>query len=413
MENSALTLIGPFKQVITLTNAPIRGAIKNDELSILENAGIVTKDGMIQEIGSYEELASKHTEVSDWYINQDMIAFPGFIDSHTHLCFGGSRHLDYSARNEGVSYIEIARRGGGIWDTVTKTRAAESTELYEQAAQRIMLCARNGVTTVEVKTGYGLNVEEEVRMLEVIQKLASAAPLDVVSTCLAAHIKPKDFEGGNEEYLSYLGSELLPKIKERDLSNRVDIFVEEDAFTVEQSRTYLNFAKELGFEIIIHGDQFSPGGSKLAVEMGALSVDHLEASGEAEIQALAKSEVVATVLPGASLGLGITFSPARKLLDAGACLAIASDWNPGSGPMGDLLTQAAILGAYENLTDAEVFAGLTFRAAKALGYEDRGRLAPGLLADLCAFEASDYREILYHQGQLKPRHLWKNGMMIF
>ena len=413
MENSDLSLIGPFRQVVTLADAPLRGAIKNDELVIIENAGIVSKDGVIQEIGDYEELSAKYSEAPAWYINEEMIAFPGFVDAHTHLCFGGSRHLDYSARNEGVSYLEIARRGGGIWDTVLKTRKASSTDLYERAALRLIQCARNGVTTVEVKTGYGLNVEDEIRMLEVIQTLDEESPLDVVSTCLAAHIKPKDFEGGNEEYLSYLASKLLPIIKEKDLTERVDIFVEEDAFTVSQSRKYLEQAKELGFHITIHGDQFSPGGSGLAIEIGAQSVDHLEASGSAEIEALSKSEVVATVLPGASLGLGIGFSPARKLLDAGACVAIASDWNPGSAPMGDLLTQAAILGAYENLTDAEVFAGLTFRAAKALGLEDRGRLGAGFIADVCAFETSDYRKVLYHQGQLKPRHLWKNGTMIF
>lgn len=406
-------LIGPFRQLVTLADAPLNGKVGNDQLSIIQNGGILSDGGIIHEVGSYEDLASNYAKAATWYINEDLVALPGFIDSHTHLCFGGSRHLDYSARNEGVSYLEIARRGGGIWDTVVKTRNESSENLMAASQQRLIQCARNGITTVEVKTGYGLNVEEELRILEVIKRLDEEAPLDLLPTCLAAHIKPKDFEGDNVEYLDYLSDELLPLVKERGLAKRVDVFVEEDAFNVEQSRTYLEKAKALGFQITIHGDQFSPGGSSLAIEMGALSVDHLEASGPDEIEALGKSEVVASVLPGASLGLGIGFSPARKLLDAGACMAIASDWNPGSGPMGDLLTQAAILGAYENLTDGEVFAGLTYRGARALGLHDRGRLSKGLITDLCAFSASDFREILYHQGQLKASHLWKNGKMIF
>ena len=165
----------------------------------------------------------------------------------------------------------------------------------------------------------------------------------------------------------------------------------------------------MGFELTLHADQFTPGGSEVAVTCGALSADHLEASGPSEVQALAQSDVVATALPGASIGLGCDFTPARALLDAGACLAIASDFNPGSAPMGDLLTQASILGAFEKLANAEVLAGITYRAARALGLSDRGRLLPGMKADLAVFPTDDFNEILYHQGQLRPSLVWKNG----
>jgi imidazolonepropionase len=185
----------------------------------------------------------------------------------------------------------------------------------------------------------------------------------------------------------------------------VDIFVEEGAFTVENALIYLNNAKKMSFDLTVHADQFSTGGSEVAVKMGAVSADHLEASTEYKIKLLADSNTVAVALPGASLGLGMPYTPARKLLDAGACLAIASDWNPGSAPMGDLLLQAAVIGASEKLSTAETFAALTYRAAKALNLHDRGILAPGKRAHLQVYPCSDYREILYNQGSLKPNQV--------
>jgi len=188
--------------------------------------------------------------------------------------------------------------------------------------------------------------------------------------------------------------------------------VEESAFSPAEIIPYLRAGKAMGFELTLHADQFTPVGSEVAISCGAISADHLEASGPEQIQALAQSDVVATALPGASIGLGCDFTPARSLLDAGACLAIASDYNPGSAPMGDLLTQASLLGTFEKLTNSEVLAGITFRGAKALGLEDRGRLLPGMKGDLTVFPADHFNEILYHQGQLRPAHVWKNGACV-
>ena len=232
---------------------------------------------------------------------------------------------------------------------------------------------------------------------------------DLVATCLAAHILPKEFNGLGADYLEHVLNDLLPVIKKENLAARVDIFIEESAFNTTNAMDYLRAAKQMGFDVTAHADQFTTGGSEVAVHVGAVSADHLEASGEREIKRLAASETVAVALPGASLGLGMGFAPARKLLNAGACLAIASDWNPGSAPMGDLLMQASVLSAYEKLTTAEVFAGLTFRAAKALNLHDRGTLEKGKLADFQAYICDDYREILYQQGKLKPGRVWKKG----
>ncbi len=207
--------------------------------------------------------------------------------------------------------------------------------------------------------------------------------------------------------------ELFPVLLEENLTKRIDAFIEKGAFDAKTILPYLKKAKEMGFQLTLHADQFTTGGSEIAVACNALSADHLEASTDKEIQLLAGSSVIATALPGASLGLGCAFAPARKLLDAGGAVAIASDHNPGSAPMGDLLTQASILGAFEKLSNAEILAGITFRAAAALDKQDRGVLQKGFLADFIIFSTPHYNEILYHQGTLKPEKVWKNGKQVF
>ncbi|MEL6720755.1 MAG: amidohydrolase family protein, partial [Bacteroidota bacterium] len=266
--------------------------------------------------------------------------------------------------------------------------------------------------TIEVKSGYGLSVDEEHKMLKAIQLANEETIVDLIPTCLAAHIFPKDFDGKITDYLQEISEKLFPKILTEKLCNRVDAFIEEEAFSRSIIRPYFEKAKQLGFDLTVHADQFHTSGSEVAIEFGAVSADHLEASTDKEIALLAKSEVIPVALPGASIGLGCDFTPARKLLDAGTSLAIASDWNPGSAPMGNLLTQAAILGTFQKLSNAEVLAGMTFRAAAALKLKDRGRLQQGKLADIVAFPTEHFNEILYHQGQLKPSRVWKAGVSV-
>ena len=407
-------LIGPFRQVLTMDHLPLKGALSDDHLEVLRDAGILMQDGIIISILPFHQYLTNEPEcdIEIEYLDGDYTLIPGLIDAHTHICFAGSRAMDHAMKLSGKSYLEIAALGGGINNTVSKTREAGFDELLDLTRERAIVALKNGVTTLEVKSGYGLDIQNELKMLRVIKALDQQLDMTFVSTCLAAHTVPSDFARTPESYLRWILNELLPIVRKENLSNRVDIFVEKSAFGRNESDVYLQAVKELGFDITVHADQFTTGGSELALKWNASSADHLEASTSKEIELLAQGDTVAVCLPGASIGLGEPFAPARKLLDAGAMVAIASDWNPGTAPMGDLLLQASVFAAYEKLTTAEVFAGITFRAAKALNMPDKGILKSGNQADFIAFPTADYREILYHQGMMKPEMVWVKGNRI-
>ncbi len=409
-----LQLIGPFTQLITMAGLPEKGPISDEKMGIIPNGGVLMNYGVILKVGEFDQLYKnvKQNSIDLIEFEHEAVALPGFVDPHTHLCFAGSRANDYAKRISGKTYLEIANEGGGIWQTVQDTRAADKDQLFDDTLKRGKSLLHTGITTAEVKSGYCLNFEGELKMLKSIKKADEHTEIDLISTCLAAHMKPRDFDGNTEEYLSYILNKLLPEVIGKNLSSRVDIFIEDGAFSELESKKYLIGANRLGFDITIHGDQFSQGGSRVAIETGAISVDHLEASADKEILSLAKSDAISTVLPGASVGLGMPYAPARKLLDAGNAVAIGSDWNPGSAPMGNLLLQASLLSASEKLSNAETFAGITIRASKALNLHDRGVIKQGMVADIIAFPCTDYREILYHQGQLKPNIIIKKGKLI-
>lgn len=407
-----MKLIGPFKQVVTLADLPLRGKLSDEQLEIIEDGGIIVNENKIQQIGNFEYLRSNHPNIEIEEIEGEHIVLPAFTDSHTHICFGGNRANDFAMRNAGKTYLEIAESGGGIWSSVQHTRNASEEELLKTLVERIDFLIALGITTIEIKSGYGLDAENELKMLRIIKKAQGYTKATLVPTCLSAHLKPRDFEGSSQEYLQYIVNEILPKVKEENLAQRVDIFIEKSAFQPDESKDFLFKTKDLGFEITVHADQFTPGSSRIAVEVGAKSADHLEATIDEDIEFLAKSDTVATALPGASLGLGEKFTPARKLLDAGAILAIASDWNPGSAPMGNLITQASILATFEKLTTAEVLAGMTFRSAFALGLEDRGKLEAGMKADFVTFKTNNFQNVLYNQGSLKAENVYIDGTKI-
>ncbi len=404
-----MKLIGPFKQILTLANLPLRGKLSDEQLDIITDGGILVENGKILKIGKFNALESENPGIETEKIEGEQVALPAFTDSHTHICFGGNRANDFAMRNAGKSYLEIAESGGGIWSSVQHTREASEEMLLETLMQRIEFLISFGITTIEIKSGYGLDKNNELKMLRIIKRAQQKTGATLVPTCLSAHLKPRDYNGSNGEYLNYILTEILPEVKKENLAARVDIFIEKSAFQPEESRDFLLKTKELGFEITVHADQFTPGSSRVAVEVGAKSADHLEATIEEDIAYLANSDTVATALPGASLGLGEKFTPARKLLDAGAILAIASDWNPGSAPMGNLIAQASILATYEKLTTAEVLAGITFRSAYALGLEDRGRLVEGMKADFITFSTGNFQNVLYYQGSLKPEKVYISG----
>ena len=406
-------IYGSFNQLLTLASMPLRGALHDSQLEIIQDAGLLIRDGIIIETGTFKELRSCYPQEEVHRIEGDFVAFPGLIDAHTHSCWAGSRAGDYALRSAGKSYLAIAEAGGGILDTVRKTRAASREELVQLTVKRANDLLAKGVTTIEVKSGYGLSVAEEIKILEAIREANTLTAADLVPTCLAAHVVPPEWKKNDAQlYLNHITEELLPEVKSRSLSNRVDIFVEEGAFSINQALPFLRKAGKMGFDLIIHGDQFSGNVAELANLVKALSIDHLEAADTTEVITLANGNTIPIVLPGASIGLGEPYAPARQLLDAGTSLVIASDWNPGSAPMGNLLTQAALLGVAQRLSMAEIWAAITYRAAAALKLTDRGCLQSGMIADIIAFQTNDYREVLYRQGELRPQLIIKNGKLL-
>lgn len=404
-----MKLTGPYQQIVSLANLPLRGKIDDAKLEIIEQGGIVSHEGKILKLGNFEDLKLEFPNADIEKVEGTHVAIPAFVDSHTHICFDGNRANDFAMRNGGKTYLEIAESGGGIWSSVKHTRAASEEKLLEGVLERVNQLLAQGITTIEVKSGYGLNVESELKILRSIKKAQSKTKATLVPTCLSAHLKPKDFEGSSEEYLNYIITEILPIVKEENLANRVDIFIEKSAFLPEESKVFLEKAKEMGFDLTVHADQFTAGSSRIAVEVGAKSADHLEATDDNDIAYLASSDTVATALPGASLGLGEPFAPARKILDANGILAIATDWNPGSAPMGNLMVQASVLATFQKLSSAEILAAITFRSAYALGLEDRGVLAEGKKADWVTFPTDNFQNVIYTQGSLRPSGVYIDG----
>ena len=388
-----------------MVNLPERGAISDNSLEIIEDGGVVIEDGKIIEVGDFLSLSKNDLDVRE--ITYPCVLLPGFIDSHTHVCHYGNRSDEYAKRNSGISYQQILEEGGGIHNTMNSTSNSTDEQLTDDTLNRLKRHFQEGVLTCEVKSGYAPNLEDEVRMLRIINEIDSSNDIDLIPTCLAAHVTPKKYES-SKKYLDSIVNDLLPIIKKENLSNRVDIFIEEKAFSITEASNFLEKIKS-DFYITAHANQFTSGGLKVGVDNGAVSVDHLEVITDQEIDYLSKSDTTGVVLPGCSLGLGIPFAPARKLLDYNCKVSIASDWNPGSAPMGDLLMQASLLGSTEKLSNAEVLAGITCRAANALSLEDRGSLGSGKIADMIGFKTNDFRDILYNQGKLKPSFICKRG----
>lgn len=394
-----MILVGPFLALVTMRNLPIAGHLRDDDLEIIPQAGILVEGSTIAEMGPYKDLQAK----AGLFIKLDFpaVGFPGLVDAHTHMCWAGNRANEYSARLEGKTYEEIAREGGGILNTVKAVRAATEEELIHDLLERCAHQLAQGITTSEVKSGYGLNVDDEIKMLKAIRAASKVQPVELVPTCLAAHTLPKEFND-KKAYLKYLQTNLWPIVKEQNLAKRMDIFVDQCAFSTDLAHEYLLAAKEMGFDILLHAEQFTQGGAKLAATLHAKSADHLEVISTEDATLLAQNKVSAVVLPCATLGLGLPFPPARMLLDKGASLVVATDWNPGSAPMGDLLTGAALLSANQKLSMAETWAGITYRAAHALGLSNTGKLDTGNKCAISVYPCRDWREVLYYQGGLKP-----------
>jgi imidazolonepropionase len=340
---------------------------------------------------------------------------PGFVDSHTHAVFGRARYEEQELRAAGVPYMEIARRGGGIHASVRDLRARGEGELYALAEPRLRALAACGVTTVEVKSGYGLTLEDELKTLRVVRRLAAALPMRIRATWLGAHEIPLEYrerEGGRRAYVDLLVNEMLPAVTRDGLAAFADVFCEPGVFTVDESREILSAARASGLAIKLHADELtSGGGAELAGELGAVSADHLAAVSDAGIAALAAHGTVATLLPGTMLFLGKTAqAPARRLIEAGVPVALATDFNPGTSPTTNFPLVLTLGVSQLRLSVAEVLVAGTVNGAAALGLADRvGQIAPGFSADLALWDLSDARELPYWYGAGRCRASWARG----
>jgi imidazolonepropionase len=345
---------------------------------------------------------------------QGMLVGPGFVDPHTHLVFAGERASEFDLRCQGATYLEIAQAGGGIVSTVRATRAASEEELLRLALPRLQRLLEYGVTTAEVKSGYGLDLESELKMLRVVRQLAPLTPVELVPTLLCAHAVPEEFKGRREAYLERCIQEILPAVAQEGLARFCDIFVEQSAFTPDEARRLLRAAQALGLRPRLHGDQLtSGGGAELAAELGAATVDHLEHVSEAGIRALAEANVTAVLVPTSTLFLRMRpYAPGRKLRDAGVNVALGTNVNPGSA-MSENLPLALGLACLENgLTAAEAYWAATRGAALALELPSHGRLAVGDKADLVIYSCSNHQHLPYHLGVNHARLVLKGGRVV-
>jgi imidazolonepropionase len=387
---------------------------------LIRDGAVLVRDGWIAAVGKRGEVeALPEARAAEKLDLGGRVALPGFVDSHTHLVHAASRAEEYELKIRGASYEEIARKGGGILNSVKKLRAATREALKRRAAAALGEFAAYGTTTVEAKSGYGLDVASELKILELHRELNQQQPLEIVSTFLGAHVVPSEFRGkagGAERYLALLMERLLPEVVVNDLAEYCDVFCDRGAFTVRQSKKLLTKAKEHGLAPRVHAEQLSrTGATQLAVELGAASCDHLEHVNEADIRALAKSKTVATLLPGCDFHLGLmAYAPARKLIEAGAIVGLATDYNPGTSPTMSMPMVLSLACDQLRITPAEAIAAATINGAYALGREKTiGSLEEGKQADLAVYEVEDYREIPYYFGMNLCWMTMKRGEIVW
>ena len=366
--------------------------------SLKKSHGIDVPDRILW-VGATEDLPRKWKKVSTVDLKGKRGITPGLVDCHTHLIFDGNRAEEFAKRCAGVSYQEIAAQGGGIQATVRATRLASESRLLKLASERVKEMIRHGVRSIEVKSGYGLSLESELKLLRVIPKLQKKFPqLTFVPTFLGAHDFPKD--QSREDYLKILLSEMLPKIAAEGLAQSCDVFIDEGYYTREEGQSILSQAQRLGLKVRVHADELSDTGSaELAAQLKALSADHLLKISDSGIQALARSETVAVLLPGTAFYLKAEYAPARKLIEAGAQVALATDYNPGTCVCLSLPLMMTLAALYLKMSRAEIFAAVTYNAAQALDLHDRkGTLAEGLDADFWVMPFSTFEEAYYRFG---------------
>ncbi|MDT8323880.1 MAG: imidazolonepropionase [Bacteroidota bacterium] len=402
-----------ISQLVTVApgDAPRTGSAMRD-IGLLRDAAVGIRDGRIAYVGPSDGIDIGDAERSISALGKTIL--PGLVDSHTHLVFAGAREEEFARRIAGATYAEIAASGGGINTTVKATRAAGKVELIEYALHRLDSCLAFGVTTVEIKSGYGLDFENEIKMLEVINELRDLHVVEIVPTFLGAHTVPFDYRDRREEYLRLVLEDMLPEVAGRGLAEYCDVFVEKGAFTVEEAREILTRARQLGLKVRVHADQITAGcGSELAAEMDAASADHLDHISDEGIARMKEAGTVATLLPGVSLFLGESFPDARRLIEAGLPVAIATDANPGSCMSENMQLMMSLAALQMRMTMEETITASTINAAAALDRADtHGSIEVGKQADLLMFDTPNYQRILYHYGVNHLGTVVKNGRVV-
>ncbi|MGL6108392.1 imidazolonepropionase [Romboutsia sp.] len=385
-----------------------------NQIEITKNAYIAIENGRFIEIGegnNYNHLVNESTKIED---AQGLLVVPGFIDSHTHLVHGGSRENEFLKKIEGIPYIEILKQGGGILSTVKSTKTASEDELYYKAKQSLDKMLELGVTTVESKSGYGLELDTEIKQLKVANKLDKNHPVDLVHTFLGAHAIPIEYKENHKGFIDIIVNDMMPKIKELGLAEFCDVFCEEGVFSIEETEYILKKSKAMGYKLKIHADEIvSLGGAELAAKLKCTSADHLMAASEAGMKMLAENYTIANLLPGTSFNLNKDYANARKMIELGVPVALSSDYNPGSCPSENLqfAMQLGCLGL--KMTPNEVLNAVTINAAYSIDRQDEiGTIEVGKKADLVICNAPNIEYLMYHFGINHVNKVYKNGKLV-
>ena len=389
------------------------GASQGENLK-LHDASVYIEDGIIRKICADGQLAHAEDDVDTVVDAEGRLVTPGLVEGHTHMVFGGYRQNEIPLKLKGAGYLDILRAGGGILDTVNKTRQATFQELYDKTEGFLDEMMGLGVTTAEAKSGYGIDLETEVKLLEVLKKLNEDHPMDIVSTFMPAHVVLPEWKGREEEFIKLCIDEMMPYVKERNLAEYIDIFTEDSVFDKEQSRVYLEEARKLGYGLKIHADEIEAiGGSVLAGEMKAASAEHLIVIDEEGMQSLAKGGTVAMLLPATSFYLGATFAPARRMVELGIPVAMASDFNPGSCPSLNLQFVMNLGYLKYRLTPEEILTAVTINPACAIGRGHLvGTLEEGKQADLVIWDAPNMEMLCYRFGSNLALQTIKKGILV-
>jgi imidazolonepropionase len=385
------------------------------ELGIVEDGAVLARDGSIVAVGPAHEIEPLAGPEAKRIDAASCVVMPGFVDAHTHPVFAGTREDEYELRASGVSYQEIALRGGGIRSTVRRTRAASEEELFQVALPRMRWFLEHGTTTIEAKSGYGLSVDDEVKLLRVIRRLNCETALELVPTFLGAHEIPDEFRSSREDYIRLVTDQMLPRVVSEKLAEYCDVFCESHVFTPDESRRVLETARQLGLGLRIHAEQLSlSGGAAVAAELRATTADHLEWVDDRGIEVLRAAGVIAVLLPGAVLNLGLTrYAPARAMIDSGVPVVLATDFNPGSSPTVSMQLMLSLACTQMRMTPAEAIVAATINAACSLGRGAViGSLEVGKRADLIVLDCSYYRQLPYFYGINHALVVVKSGWVV-